>query len=1010
MTRTDRATGLLALLAVLAAATAAAPAERDDRPAIDREQIEADWLRQDVVRRLPPAEPYRRQPMTTRRDAAGAVDGVKDGTYGFHTDRDAGPWWQVDLGRVVALERIVVYNRCDGNVEGRAARLQVLLSHDGEAWTALYQHDGTKFRGQADGKPLVVPAGAAKARFVRLQLPGPEYLHLDEVEVYGPPKKGNGPFRAKHFSSRSGKLNLPPSSAPENVALGKPADQSSTSPWSKPGKEVGEGTPGTEPQPEPAYPVREVVASGLTLADDLRRLGADVEPACRSLRAIARRLDGAGDDAPAALRREVYFQARWAVRRMALANPLLDFDDLLFAKRVPGEFTHMSDQYYGWWSRPGGGLYVLEDFKSDEPRLRCLTPELPAGSVLRPDLSYDGTKVLFAHCKHYPGLKDEPDKLDKANVPEDAFYHLYEMRLDGTGMRRLTRGKYDDFDGRYLPDGRIVFLSTRRGQHVQCDPASAAGIVDGQLPDCYVRCGGGPERPVAVYTLHVMHADGSRIEQISPFEMFEWTPSVDGDGRVLYARWDYVDRHNMPYMSLWSTLPDGTGARAVFGNFTRNPHCMFEARSIPNSPKLIFTASGHHAFTGGSLVLLDPRRAADGDAAMTRLTPEVVFPEAEGWPQTYFANPYPLSESQYLVAWSDSPQAPGTPRPKWGMPGDPNDLGLYLFDTFGNLTLLYRDPDISSMYPLPVRSRPKPPVISSPVRWAGPQQGRMLVVDVYEGLPSIPRGSIRNLRLVGIPQKTHPTMNFPSIGITRDDPGKVVLGTVPVEEDGSAYFHVPSGVSFFLQALDGEGMAVQTMRSATYVQPGQTFTCVGCHEPRNTSPPIGKKGSRLFSRNGPEGASQKRVPTPFSAAQREPSKIAPGPEGSWPLDFQALVGPVVAKHCVACHKPGAEGEGFDLVPEKSYDSLVDYGKPSLREHVKTRYDAGRSVAGACASATSPLVKLLKEGHYDVKLSAGDWARLYTWMDTYAQRQGSFGEDQEARLRQLRVDMAAIVQE
>ncbi|MFH1919611.1 MAG: hypothetical protein ABIP48_07005, partial [Planctomycetota bacterium] len=685
-----------------------------------------------------------------------------------------------------------------------------------------------------------------------------------------------------------------------------------------------------------------------------------------------------------------YFKARWAVRRMALVNPLLDFDDLLFVKRVPGTFTHMSDQYYGWWSRPGGGLSILEDFKSEEPKLRSLTSEFPPGSFLRPDLSYDGTKVLFAYCKHYPGLRGEADKLNKSNVPEDAFYHLFEMNLDGSGLRRLTRGKYDDFDGRYLPDGRIVFLSTRRGHYIRCNESTAGASADGQLPDCYVRCGGGPERPVAVYTLHVMEADGGGLEQISPFEMFEWTPSIDHEGRIIYARWDYIDRHNMPYMSLWSTMPDGTDAQAVYGNFTVNPHCIFEARSIPNSSKLIFTASAHHAFTGGSLVLLDPNRARDGEEAMRRLTPEVVFPETEGWPETYFANPYPLSENHHLTAWSASPLPPGTPRPAWGMPGPPNDLGLYLFDSFGNLTLLYRDPAISSASPLPIRPRRKPPVISPRADLASRQEGRMLLLNVYEGLESIEPGTVRQLRLVGVPVKTHPTMNYPSIGVTRDDPGKFAIGTVPVEEDGSAYFHAPAGVAFFLQALDAEGMAVQTMRSATYVQPGQTSTCVGCHEPRNTSPP-------------------NHYP---AAMKRTPSKITPGPEGSWPLDFRALVGPVLETHCTECHQPNAEGEGkkFDLTPEKSYDTLVTYGSPSLREHVLARYGQGRSVAGACASKLSPLVALLKEGHYDVQLQADDWARLYTWMDTYAQRQGSFGEDQEQRLRQLRVELAPILAE
>ena len=400
---------------------------------------------------------------------------------------------------------------------------------------------------------------------------------------------------------------------------------------------------------------------------------------------------------------------------MALANPLLDFDDLLFVKRVPGSFTHMSDQYYGWFSRPGGGVFVLEDFKSDQPRLRCLTDAFPPGTFLRPDLSHDGTRVLFAYCKYYPSLKDEPNKLDKNNVPEDAFFHLYEMNLDGSGVRRLTHGKYDDFDGRYLPNGEIVFLSTRRGQYIQCGSESGHASRDGALPDCYVRCGGGPERPVAVYTLHVMTADGESIRQISPFEMFEWTPSIDNDGRILYARWDYVDRYNMPYMSLWSTLPDGSNAQAIFGNYTVNPHCVFEARRIPDSRKLIFTASAHHAFTGGCLVLLDAHRAADGEAAMTRLTPEVCFPESEGWPQTYFGSPFPLSENHYLTAWSAQPLPPGTPRPDWGMPGPANDLGLYLFDAFGNLNLIYRDPEIGSETPLPIRRRVPERLVHQPV-------------------------------------------------------------------------------------------------------------------------------------------------------------------------------------------------------------------------------------------------------------------------------------------------------
>lgn len=262
----------------------------------------------------------------------------------------------------------------------------------------------------------------------------------------------------------------------------------------------------------------------------------------------------------------------------------------------------------------------------------------------------------------------------------------------------------------------------------------------------------------------------------------------------------------------------------------------------------------------------------------------------------------------------------------------------------------------------------------------------MLVQDVHRGLEPIPQGTIRQLRLVGVPVKTHPTMNYPSIGITRDDPGKFVMGTVPVEADGSAYFRVPSGVAFFLQALDEEGVAVQTMRSATSVQPGQTFSCIGCHEPRNSSPP---------SEN------------PMALA-REPSKIIPGPQGSWPLDFQTLVGPVLERQCVRCHKPGTEGAAFDLTPEKSYDSLVGYGSPSLLDHVLARDNEGRSMAGAGAAQTSVLLQLLRDGHHHVRITRDDLERLTTWMDTYAQRKGSFGTEQEQRLQELKRSMAAML--
>ncbi len=247
------------------------------------------------------------------------------------------------------------------------------------------------------------------------------------------------------------------------------------------------------------------------LAGSLAQQGVDTAEFNRRLREIAEAHAQLKPSDPTDSLRTLYLEARHLVRGLSLENPLLNFDDLLFVKRAPGSFTHMSDQYYGWWSRPGGGLYLLKDFKTAAPHLCCLTQQFPPGSFLRPDLSYDGKRVLFAYCRFYPELRSEPNKLDKGNVPEDAFYHLFEMNLDGTDARQLTHGKYDHFDGRYLPSGEIVFLSTRRGQFVQCTSADLEQDQDNAGGDCYVRCGGGPERPVAVYTLHVMNDQGARF-------------------------------------------------------------------------------------------------------------------------------------------------------------------------------------------------------------------------------------------------------------------------------------------------------------------------------------------------------------------------------------------------------------------------------------------------------------------------------------------------------------------
>ncbi len=897
--------------------------------------VEADWLLATDTAAATAAT-------TTQADAGGGCDGVKDGKFGFHTGQQDKPWWQVDLGATQSIARVVIWNRCDA--AGRAAKLSVRVSEDGKNWRDVYTHDGPAFFGVTGGKPLEVKLAQTSARYVRVQLAGKDYLHLDEVEVFGA------------------------SEPDKNIALNKPADQSSLSEWSL--RHASKHAPDWAALTTQALKQCEAVMRETSSSPGLRR---QVEK-LQALRGYDRT-------------REHYFEARTVLRSLLLSHPQFDFDDLLFVKRAPGTFSHMSDQYYGWWSRPGGGVFVLKNWKSAQAKLVNLTPQFPSGSFLKPELSFDGKRVLFSYARFHPGVREHKDKTDKASLPEDAFYHVYEMNIDGSNVRQLTRGRYDDFNARYLPDGEIVFLSTRRGTFTQTSQHCATSTTEHDaLPDSYVRCGGGNWRPVAVYTLHAMDRAGKNLRALSPFENFEWDPVVASDGRIIYARWDYVDRDNMPFMSLWSTNPDGTNPQLVYGNHTRSPYGVFEARPIPGSRKLVFTASAHHSISGGSLCLLDIDHGNEDHAPLTRLTPEVCFPEIEGWPKTWYGTPFPLSETLFLTSWSTDPLRTESQKPMLE-----KGSGLYAYHSSGARELIYRDPEISSSDPIPVRARAVPPVVSSAVRLAGKQEGRFLLGDVYHGLEGVERGTIKSLRVIGVPAKTQPQMDSPHLGMTKDDPGKFVLGTVPVEADGSAYFHVPSGVNIFFQALDARGFAVQTMRTVTYVQPGQTLSCVGCHEHRATTP----------------------LAKPVVAAKREPSKLTPGPEGTWPFRFDKLVQPIVDAQCVRCHKPDAEDKAaakFDLTPERSYDTLAKYGKPSLYDHVWQQYRGGRSIVNGGGALTSALLSYLeRDAVHKPLLDNAARQRFVTWLDIYGQRLGSFSDAQEHELIRLRESMAALVE-
>jgi hypothetical protein len=693
-----------------------------------------------------------------------------------------------------------------------------------------------------------------------------------------------------------------------------------------------------------------------------------------------------GEDArPDRAWEDLWLRTHQLRREIVFANPLARTGPIVFIKQVPGMFSHQLTQYYGSCAQPGGGVFVLDEPGRSLEARALVASSLPPGSFQHPEVSLDGQRILFAYCHAESSPKDRESHLDR-------FYHLYEVGIDGAGLRQLTSGPHDDFSPRYLPDGDIVFISTRRGG--------------------FHRCGRGP---CPTYALARAKADGSNARPISFHETHEWDPVVLWDGQILYTRWDYVDRHAVFYQQLWTTRPDGTGTAAYYGNNTFNPVGVWEPRPVPGSTRIMATAGAHHAMTAGSIILIDVNHGRDGLEPITRLTPDALFPESEvpvanrgnkaawhanldgkappvpvemqRWPGHCYRSPYPLSETYFLAAYSFESLI-GEP--------DPNPaamFGIYLVDRFGNKELLHRDPEISSLWPVPLRSPARPAQITSLLGTDEPDEGVIIMQDVYQSWTPLPEVEIKRLRIVQVLPKSTWHINDPPVGLANASPGRQVLGTVPVEPDGSAYFRAPARVALSFQALDELGQAVQTMRSIAYLQPGETISCVGCHESRQSAP-------RQFRA--------------IQALSRKPSEIQPAPEGSRPLSYPLLVQPVLDKHCVSCHGPQRREGGLVLTGQPEGRFTVSYNSLARRTpHSAWGGQSGDFRIANSEPATQPdffgarnssVMKMLHNGHQEVALSKSDLERLVTWMDANALFYGTFDPDDQAR--QLRGERIA----
>jgi len=688
---------------------------------------------------------------------------------------------------------------------------------------------------------------------------------------------------------------------------------------------------------------------------------------------------------------EVYRELCGLRRQILFKNPLLDFNEILFAKKHRPTYNHMCDQYYGTNFLPGGGVYVLSDVfgqaktrnlleNSSVMNGRLAGKTLDGGAFVTPDLSFDGQKIAFAYveCTGDPEQRFHVDPT-RGHWDEGRSLHVFTCNADGSGLYQLTDGTWNDFDPCFLPNDRIAFISERRGG--------------------YLRCG----RACPTYTLFDMNPMGGQMRCLSYHETNEWNPSVTADGRILYTRWDYVDRFSGAAHHPWLTTLDGRDPRAVQGNFTLSwlrPNMELDCRVIPNSHRFVATAAPHHGQAYGSLIIVDPQLDDNMDAMnpVKRLTPEVQFPESHGGDQVYGTS-WPLSE-KYCLAVADF-----SIRDRRGEEGDPirGDYGIYLVDAFGNKELLYRDPEISCVSPIPFVPRPTPPAppqivnneeighqpYVAPNREVTPE-ATLSVIDVYQSLKPWPEETkIKELRIIQIIPMSVPSGGPPhQPGIDQPGTGSVslcryVLGTVPVEEDGSAHFIVPAHKELLFQAIDERGLAVQSMRSGTYLQEGETLVCNGCHEPKSQTP------SHLTN-----------MPIAFS---RAPSVLKPGPADANPFSYPRLIQPIWDQHCVDCHAEEI-AKGMPNVPNMAKEPIENQWYASYNELVP-KYgfydykDSVRTVPGMFGAQVAPLYELLKDGHYGVKLSDEEMHRIVLWLDCLTMFYGVYEkEGGEAQLR------------
>jgi len=715
-----------------------------------------------------------------------------------------------------------------------------------------------------------------------------------------------------------------------------------------------------EGQPPADRALREIEwanALAARLATDPR--GCDLSPELVRLADLKARIlevSAAGWDEATA--KALYLAVRRTKRRIALSNPAVDFTQLLFIDqpypRGPVNDIHEAIHRMGITATPGGRLLVLDGLDPGGAA-RQLAPDRP-GSFWRPDLSFDAQRVLFCY-----------------KACDSKSFHLYEMNLDGTGLRELTSSDYDDIDPVYLPDGHVMFTTTRANSYVRCGPF------------------------IYSYTLARCDADGGNVYLISQNGEPDFVPALMEDGRVIYSRWEYTDKPLWRVQSLWTTDQDGTGTRVFWGNQSVWPDHTAEPRQIPGSHRVMFCGVGHHDWWSGSIGIIDPWQGSNFPQGLTKVTMDRPWPECSAPPvdpaesATYHASgtvtgyqsPYPLNEHDFLVS---------------ARPAD-GKFRLYLMDTEGNRELVYEGVH-NVLHAIPVRPRKVPAIQPDLVAWPGTgadrkpnEPGYFYSSDVYEGVPDLPRGSAKYLRVFQQDHKTYSTWaktfrhSGPPVSIVQEESVKRIVSVVPVADDGSVSFEAPAGKALFLQLLDEDQRCLQTMRSFTGVLPGERRGCVGCHEAHTRSPAV---------RTG-------------EALHRDPTPVSPPPWGPESISYERFAQPVLDRYCGRCHQ--GEGEARKVLDLTFRPGMSVFSEPYLTlvggAGWSTSAMAGQpgyGIAGAIPvetmdlsmngpqayrtlrpmeylSRTSPLIQLAMSGeHHEVRVDPLSLQRLIAWVD------------------------------